>query len=324
MSIAVTCEPNTWVTWSRPSGPNVMPFEPPRRLGGGHAVEPPPRRDDRHQIRVRRPTIAPGLHGDIFHRRLRGRRHRAPVRWLRSPSCSDGVTDGRHGDRAPHGRAAGPARGVRAVALRAGRRRRTDHLLLRDHRHRPRWRATGAGRRRRAERGAAGSRGHARRWCGTDSPRWRPSATPRPSSRRRSRRSARSCTTPAPTSPMSSSSPRYHVDIGRHMETFMAVKDRYLTEPYPAWTAIGVSELVVPGGLVEIRAIAVAPDALGARTRVDRRAATGACGPDRYDRRDGGPASAPATRAHHDGRRPGRVGAGPRRGAGARRLLERP
>jgi enamine deaminase RidA (YjgF/YER057c/UK114 family) len=52
----------------------------------------------------------------------------------------------------------------------------------------------------------------------------------------------------------------YHVDISRHIETFMTVKDRYLTEPYPAWTAIGVSELVVPGGLVEIRAIAVAPD----------------------------------------------------------------
>lgn len=53
----------------------------------------------------------------------------------------------------------------------------------------------------------------------------------------------------------------YHVDIGDHMETFMAVKDRYLDEPYPAWTAIGVSALVVPGGLIEIRAVAVAPRA---------------------------------------------------------------
>ena len=50
----------------------------------------------------------------------------------------------------------------------------------------------------------------------------------------------------------------YHVDIARHMETFMRVKDRYLAEPYPAWTAIGVSELIVPGGLMEIRAVAVA------------------------------------------------------------------
>lgn len=44
----------------------------------------------------------------------------------------------------------------------------------------------------------------------------------------------------------------YHVGISRHM----AVKDRYLREPYPAWTAIGVAELIVPGGLVELRAVA--------------------------------------------------------------------
>ena len=40
------------------------------------------------------------------------------------------------------------------------------------------------------------------------------------------------------------------------MAAFMAVKDRYLREPYPAWTAIGVAELIVPGGLVELRAVA--------------------------------------------------------------------
>ncbi|RST87380.1 RidA family protein [Aquibium carbonis] len=50
----------------------------------------------------------------------------------------------------------------------------------------------------------------------------------------------------------------YHVDIARHMATFMTVRDRYLSEPWPAWTAIGVSELIVPGGLMEIRAVAVA------------------------------------------------------------------
>ena len=48
----------------------------------------------------------------------------------------------------------------------------------------------------------------------------------------------------------------YHVDIARHMPVFMAVKDRYLKAPYPAWTAIGVAELIVPGGLVELRAVA--------------------------------------------------------------------
>jgi enamine deaminase RidA (YjgF/YER057c/UK114 family) len=51
----------------------------------------------------------------------------------------------------------------------------------------------------------------------------------------------------------------YHVDISRHMETFMKVRGRYIGEPYPAWTAIGVSELIVPGGLVELRAVAELP-----------------------------------------------------------------
>ena len=57
----------------------------------------------------------------------------------------------------------------------------------------------------------------------------------------------------------------YHVDISRHMEAFMRVHARYLAEPYPAWTAIGVSELIVPGGLVEIRAVAEVPRHAGAR-----------------------------------------------------------
>lgn len=52
----------------------------------------------------------------------------------------------------------------------------------------------------------------------------------------------------------------YHVDITRHMEAFTRVRDRYLQEPWPAWTAIGVAELVVPGGLLEIRAIAALPE----------------------------------------------------------------
>ena len=51
----------------------------------------------------------------------------------------------------------------------------------------------------------------------------------------------------------------YHVDMSRHMDTFMRVKDRYIQAPYPAWTAIGVAELIVPGGLMEIRAVAKTP-----------------------------------------------------------------
>lgn len=51
----------------------------------------------------------------------------------------------------------------------------------------------------------------------------------------------------------------YHVDMSTHMAAFTRAKDRYIRPPYPAWTAIGVSELLVPGGLMEIRAIARAP-----------------------------------------------------------------
>jgi len=52
----------------------------------------------------------------------------------------------------------------------------------------------------------------------------------------------------------------YHVDMATHMAAFTRSKDRYITPPYPAWTAIGVSELLVPGGLMEIRAVARVPD----------------------------------------------------------------
>jgi enamine deaminase RidA (YjgF/YER057c/UK114 family) len=47
----------------------------------------------------------------------------------------------------------------------------------------------------------------------------------------------------------------FHVGM-EHLRTFADVKDRFLAEPYPAWTAIGVSELAFPGGLVEVRATA--------------------------------------------------------------------
>ena len=48
----------------------------------------------------------------------------------------------------------------------------------------------------------------------------------------------------------------YHVGLADHIERFRRVKDDFVGEPYPAWTAIGISALVVPGALVEIRATA--------------------------------------------------------------------
>jgi len=48
----------------------------------------------------------------------------------------------------------------------------------------------------------------------------------------------------------------YHVGLQEHLPTFMQVKDEFIKEPYPAWTAIGVSELAVPGARVEIKVTA--------------------------------------------------------------------
>jgi enamine deaminase RidA (YjgF/YER057c/UK114 family) len=48
----------------------------------------------------------------------------------------------------------------------------------------------------------------------------------------------------------------FHVGLQQNLGAFMAVKDRYLPEPFPAWTAIGVSELAFPGGIAEVRVTA--------------------------------------------------------------------
>ena len=45
----------------------------------------------------------------------------------------------------------------------------------------------------------------------------------------------------------------YHVGLQEHIGEFMKVKDEFISEPYPAWTAIGITELAVPGARVEIR-----------------------------------------------------------------------
>ena len=48
----------------------------------------------------------------------------------------------------------------------------------------------------------------------------------------------------------------FHVGLQQHLTAFMAVKDGFIEAPYPAWTAIGITELAIPGGLVEIRVTA--------------------------------------------------------------------
>jgi enamine deaminase RidA (YjgF/YER057c/UK114 family) len=51
----------------------------------------------------------------------------------------------------------------------------------------------------------------------------------------------------------------FHVGLGATLPTFMKVRDEFLSEPWPAWTAIGVSELAVPQAHVEIRVTARKP-----------------------------------------------------------------
>jgi enamine deaminase RidA (YjgF/YER057c/UK114 family) len=48
----------------------------------------------------------------------------------------------------------------------------------------------------------------------------------------------------------------YHVGLKDHIDAFIEVKDAYVTAPYPAWTAIGVSELISEGTIVEVRIVA--------------------------------------------------------------------
>ncbi len=48
----------------------------------------------------------------------------------------------------------------------------------------------------------------------------------------------------------------YHVGLQAHLDAFKGVKDRHISAPYPAWTAIGVTELASAGAMIEIRVIA--------------------------------------------------------------------
>ncbi|MEO0983481.1 MAG: RidA family protein [Pseudomonadota bacterium] len=51
----------------------------------------------------------------------------------------------------------------------------------------------------------------------------------------------------------------YHTDMMPQLGAFMPVKDKWLTAPYPAWTAIEIDRLVPDRGIVEIKVTAYAP-----------------------------------------------------------------
>ncbi len=51
----------------------------------------------------------------------------------------------------------------------------------------------------------------------------------------------------------------YHVGLLSQAEAVLRIAAEFLADPYPAWTAVGVTELILPEALVEISCVAVVP-----------------------------------------------------------------
>jgi enamine deaminase RidA (YjgF/YER057c/UK114 family) len=52
----------------------------------------------------------------------------------------------------------------------------------------------------------------------------------------------------------------YHVGLGAQSEALLRVAAEFLVDPYPAWTAVGVTELILPEAVVEISFVAMIPE----------------------------------------------------------------
>jgi enamine deaminase RidA (YjgF/YER057c/UK114 family) len=54
----------------------------------------------------------------------------------------------------------------------------------------------------------------------------------------------------------------FHTDLGDDIELIMSAKERYFTnrDQLPAWTAVGVTALAMPGLFVEVKCTALLPD----------------------------------------------------------------
>lgn len=48
----------------------------------------------------------------------------------------------------------------------------------------------------------------------------------------------------------------YHVGLQAHFDLFNEIRCAYVSDPFPAWTAVEVAALRRPGAIVEIRAVA--------------------------------------------------------------------
>ena len=51
----------------------------------------------------------------------------------------------------------------------------------------------------------------------------------------------------------------FHTDLTTQMPAIVAVKKKYMRDPPPAWTAIGVSRLIPNSGITEIKIVAKLP-----------------------------------------------------------------
>lgn len=49
----------------------------------------------------------------------------------------------------------------------------------------------------------------------------------------------------------------FHVNMSETLGAFMAARDGAMSEPWPAWTAIGCTELAIPTGRAEVKVTAV-------------------------------------------------------------------
>jgi enamine deaminase RidA (YjgF/YER057c/UK114 family) len=49
----------------------------------------------------------------------------------------------------------------------------------------------------------------------------------------------------------------YHVGLLSQAEAVLNVAAEFLEDPYPAWTAVGVTELILPEAMVEISCVAI-------------------------------------------------------------------
>jgi enamine deaminase RidA (YjgF/YER057c/UK114 family) len=49
----------------------------------------------------------------------------------------------------------------------------------------------------------------------------------------------------------------FHVNMSETLGSFMKARDAAMNEPWPAWTAIGCTELAIPSGRAEVKVTAV-------------------------------------------------------------------